>query len=1124
VRIPATGGQFPETSGPQRACSGDFSILVPEWPHQREDGDRGLDSIPSPVSKGVGPCWNLNGGRPSAPVRADEALPCPPGLLPIHRAELEASGIAPDVAALNVASFGAGTDRHWETERSELVRFKRLTIQTDSTTASGHPQTQPGFLSDRLIRLDCRYRHFEAGGWRSLSDSLPSVPVFDQWKPNRPRQKPNDGKGAIKYEAPAGFPDGGGLLLPHVPDRCWEAIARRHELPFPEAREDGFWAWVLATPSLPLLICEGWKKALAAVSAGHAAVALPGIQMGRRRDVDGSERLIHALHALGKDRPWLVVFDAEAKPATANKVGAAAGALARCLRTAGGKPSIARLPLLPGTEKTGLDDLWASGGPEALDRALANTGPRPVLPHLRAADRVAPTGVFLGDACPIPSPEKAPLVILQAPMGCGKTHAIEEAIRPLRLEGVPVVVLSHRTALGQALARQVGVPWRPMPGSDERLQGFACCLDSLCPDSALRIAGDGWSGAVVVLDEVMQQLEHLLNGTGTALTDRTAPRRAAVLRALAELLARARQVIASDAQMAEWGVALLEALTGRRARLIRSDHQPMAGRPLHCPAGFTTPQKAAEAFRGKWGELVAGLQPADSLMVWCSAQQGEESLQAPENLADRHRLRRPADLVDVIDSTTKELAAELAADPDGYAARRIAKATAQGGAWALYCSPAVSSGISFERWKPAAVIAYSGGLIAPEQALQALARVRCPEVPAWLFAPERSPGKGLRVGSGATDPAALIADLKKTTDPLLGTLQESGPEEVWLQAWGELGAIRNRQSFAYRATAAGLLEREGWERQAPGSDPCLVLVDSITAELRAIRDGKREAKQEAIRTAAALTDEEAADLARRRQTTPSEAAALDRYRLADRWALGSAVPSLELLEADRDKLANRQRLGWLLTTPEALALVPAHDWLAIARLDSRGRPFAPDRLRVALAPEVAALQALGIPALLERFAGGEVISATDPALLALHATATAYRRQLADTVGVSPGKLPTGTLRTLLRAIGWKLQRVGRLKGRAEGERDAYSYSAAPIPLPEEVSWDALAAKWLAELRDGGAKTDTMEKSHTVEKSPNHPLHSSPALLHRWPLNPAVLISWPSAAHNHRSRGFAAVF
>ena len=41
----------------------------------------------------------------------------PAGLLPHHWAELQASGIAADVAALNVASFGPGTERHWETER-----------------------------------------------------------------------------------------------------------------------------------------------------------------------------------------------------------------------------------------------------------------------------------------------------------------------------------------------------------------------------------------------------------------------------------------------------------------------------------------------------------------------------------------------------------------------------------------------------------------------------------------------------------------------------------------------------------------------------------------------------------------------------------------------------------------------------------------------------------------------------------------------------------------------------------------------------------------------------------------------------------------------------------------------
>ncbi len=88
---------------------------------------------------------------------------------------------------------------------------------------------------------------------------------------------------------------------------------------------------------------------------------------------------------------------------------------------------------------------------------------------------------------------------------------------------------------------------------------------------------------------------------------------------------------------------------------------------------------------------------------------------------------------------------------------------------------------------------------------------------------------------------------------------------------------------------------------------------------------------------------------------------------------------------------------------------------------------------MALAPRVAALQALAVPALLERFAAGETIAATDPAVVALHATATAHRAQLAAAAGVSPGVKATGTLRALLAAVGWRLERAGRAKARGGG-------------------------------------------------------------------------------------------
>lgn len=1042
----------------------------------------------------------------------------PAGLLPHHWAELERSGIAPDVAAANVASWGPGTDRHWESERAGLIAHARLEIQTGSTTASGHPQAQPGHLADRLIRLQQRYRHLQAGGWRTLSDTLPGVPGFDQWKPDQPRQKkkrnPRTGEWRpklkrngspdwLKYESPPGHPDGGGLLLPRVPDRCWRLICERQGLPFPDAatRAAGFWLWALATPELEVLVAEGWKKALAAISAGWAAVAVPGVTMGIRNP-DGSARLIPALQALAAPaRPWRIVFDAEGEEDKAAKVGAAAGALASSLRAAGGRVEVARLPLLPGTEKTGLDDLLAAAGPEALDRALATTAPRPVLPQLRAADATAAAGAWLGDAAPIPAPEAAPLVVVQAPMGCGKTTAAAQALAPLQAEGVPLLMPSHRQALGQAAAAAVGVPWAPEPDTDQRLQGVAACLDSWCPDSRLRITGDGWSGGVLLADELMQQLEHLLTSTGTALGD---SRRVAVLQTLAEQLPRLRQVIAMDAQLADWGVALLERLTGRRALLIRSEHRPMAGRQLHCPEGAPT-----DAFRVKWAELIHAGQ---GFLCWSSAQRAGMR-NAPQTLAALHRQHRPADLIDVIDSTTPELAATVAADPDGYAERRTAEAERLGVAWALYCSPAVSSGISFQRWKPAAVLAYAGGRIAPEHAAQALARVRSPEVPAWLFAPERCPGAALRVGSGATDPAQLIRDLRTVSDPLLGVLEAAGADGAWLEAWAQLGAHRNRQRHAYRASLCGLLEAEGWELQSPSPapGPCPLIAAVITEQLGAVAAQAVTAEDAALLEAEPLTAAEAAELARRRQLEPSERAALARYRLAERWALGAADPTPELLEADRDGLADRLRLGWLLTTPEAMELIPHHDQQRLAALAPGARPFAPDRLRVALAPKLAALQALGLPALLQRFAAGETIASTDPAVVELHATATAHRSQLAAAAGYGPAALPTGTLRALLRAVGWELQKAGRVKARG-AERDAYTYRAQRVALPAGVDSDAIAAAWLEALRrppvPPGAKTPPIEKPCRGEKSPSAPPGPPPPPRISWPPAPVVPIPW----------------
>jgi hypothetical protein len=985
------------------------------------------------------------------------------GLAPHHWAELQASAIAPDVAALNVATFGPGSPRHWEDERAEATRFARWRFESgEGLDRAKLPKTWHGrrpsrrSMSGELWHLDRRYRHLQAGGWRSLSAELPGLPRFDQWKPDQARERYDKRGRSIKYEAPPSFPDGGGMLLPQVPERCWRLICQRQELPFPDAATvaAGFWPWAIATPGLQLLICEGWKKALAALSAGWAAVALPGVQMGRRVDADGRERLIEALQLLATGRRrWLIAFDAERKPSTARKVGAAAGALARALRSAGGRVEIARLPLLPGTEKTGLDDLLAVAGPEALAQALAKTGALPVLPRLRRPDVVAPAGQWLAEACPIPSPERAPLVALAAPMGSGKTQAIAAAVAPHLATGTPVVLLTHRRSLGHALAERLGLPWGDdaAPGSDLRLQGVALCVDSLRPDSAVHFDPADWAGAVVVIDEVAQVLNHALFTTGTTI----AKHRPEVLENLVILLADSAQVIAADAQLSDDHLQALEAATGHRACLIASEHKPAAGRQL-----------IDHPSRDSWRpELVAQLQAHNRQWIATTAQQAgsKNSAQVLERLALQHW---PTAKVLRVDSETiadpDHDASRLAADPNGIAAAYDV----------VICTPAVAAGLSVDELPGhfAAVFVIAGGTTDPEAVAQAAARVR-DDCPRHLYAPERSPGNARRQGCGSFEAAELQRHQSRHGAAILAQLAgsvdvEAGTAGPWLPLWLKLAAISNRQAAAYGATVRGLLEREGYQLVEAGALTPEATADAkeIAEQLQQISDNAQNAEDQAVITAPLLTDEEGHKLSNeRRRLEPAERAQLTRWQIGKAWGLGDAAPTPELLEADRDKLNERRRFGWTLGSLDARHLQARADHSAASRLRAHGGAWAPDLCRELVGPKITAADALGLPAWLSR---GDWFTAKDPRLLELQANATAAAGDLRQVLDVSPGKTGTATLRRLLRLAGHRLEAK---RSREEGDR-SWRYRVVAEALPAGVMVERLQEVWSDQLGEEGCR------------------------------------------------------
>lgn len=679
--------------------------------------------------------------------------------------------------------------------------------------------------------------------------------------------------------------------------------------------------------------------------------------------------------------------------------------------------------------------------------------------RVRAADHTAPAGQYLGQSLTLPTPAAAPLVALQAPMGSGKTELIAAGIAPRIAAGIPTLLPTHRIALGKALCERLGIEWAPLQSSDLRLFGGGACFDSLCPSSGLRVHGDSWTGATIVIDEWMQALEHLLFSSGTKLADR----RAEVLRTITELLNRAGQIVVADAQLADWAITLLEVITGRTASLIRSGHQPMAGRPLHHHTGQAIKQTAT-AFHAKWDELVSS---GATLFCWSSAQQ-DTSRNSPQTLAALHRSRQPDHRIAVIDSTTPELAAELAADPDGFAARHDA----------IYASPTIASGISFQQWQPDAVLVFSGGHIGPEHVAQACARVRNPKVPAYVFAPNQSPGSALRVGSGHKHPNQLIEHLRSITDPLFGQLQDAG--DPWLQAWATMGATRNRQRFAYGTTVVDLLQREGWTEASSSVPPAFGDPKQRAAEFKIQTEAAATRQVARLVTAEPITFREAHDIReiKPQDRSPEQQASLERFDFSARWALPSPTQQIQQIldagiepehietelirrtkaiqTAESKGLRNQLRLGWLLTDHTARQLLANHDTYQLEQLDTeQHQPFSPDRLRVTLAPKVAVLRSLKLDKLIERFQRGERIPADDIAIQQLHATALVHGDKITAALGVTAGKLPTCTLRRLLAACGWTLTEAGRIMQRGS-RRGIYRYTAKPAALPDGIDYQQL--------------------------------------------------------------------
>ncbi|WP_292839883.1 DUF3854 domain-containing protein, partial [Nostoc sp. NMS8] len=123
-----------------------------------------------------------------------------------------------------------------------------------------------------------------------------------------------------------------------------------------------FWEWVKQHPEIPIILCEGEKKAACLLSLGFVAIALPGIWNGRVGKQDFDERLHPDLVPMAQaGRKFIILFDYETKAKTRWSVFQATVRTAKTIEAVGCECEVA---LLPGPEK-GVDDFVVGRGVDA---------------------------------------------------------------------------------------------------------------------------------------------------------------------------------------------------------------------------------------------------------------------------------------------------------------------------------------------------------------------------------------------------------------------------------------------------------------------------------------------------------------------------------------------------------------------------------------------------------------------------------------------------------------------------------------------------------------------------------------------------------------------------------------